>query len=113
MKKSLPIINRFKQTSKLLLATSLLFGMPAAIAQEFSEGNVAVWGTFADDNAAANVYLDSVRVKEGSSSIRLETASGFGTGVRYPASANLNFNASGKTHLGFWLYTENPNAGVA
>ncbi len=112
MKKSLTIINRFKRTSKLLLATSLLFGLPA-IAQEFSEDNVAVWGAFAEDNAAANVYLDSTRVKEGSSSIRLETASGFGTGVRYPASANLNFNATGKTHLGFWFYTENPNAGTA
>ncbi|WP_039913371.1 hypothetical protein [Cellvibrio mixtus] len=112
MKKSLTIINRFKQTSKWLLATSLMCGLPV-IAQEFSEGNVAAWGAFADDNAAANVYLDSARVKDGSSSIRLETASGFGTGVRYPASANLNFNASGKTHLGFWLYTENPNAGVA
>lgn len=112
MKKSLTTINQFKCISRLLLATGLLFGLPVA-AQDYAENNLPAWGKFADDNATANVYLDSVRVKEGSSSIRFETASGFGAGVRYPVTANLNFNATGKTHIGFWLYTENPNAGIA
>lgn len=113
MKKSLAKINQFKRLSKRLLATGLLCSGLPVIAQEYTENNVSAWGNFADDNAAANIYLDSVRVKEGSSSIRFETASGFGAGVRYPAAANLNLNATGKTHFGFWLYTQNPNAGVA
>ncbi len=46
---------------------------------DLAEGNAASWTTFASDNAAASVQNDTVMVREGTSALRFQTASGFDT----------------------------------
>jgi len=93
----------------LLCILSLLVIAPITAAQsvDFAENNAAQWGTFASDNAAASIVNSTVRVKDGSQALLFTTASGFDTGVKYPASPTLNFNASGYNTLTFWEYPEN------
>ncbi len=76
---------------------------------DFSENNAHEWGSFAADSAATSVSNDSSRVRAGTSSIRLDTASGFDTGVRYPAAASAHWDLSTNTHLVFWSYGDNTN----
>lgn len=91
----------------LLPFTIVLTSAALAQSPDFTEGNAAQWSTFASDNATCSTANSNVRVKDGASSILFTTASGFDTGVRYPASANLNFNASAYNHLVFWEWPEN------
>ncbi|HEY1252518.1 MAG TPA: hypothetical protein VGH97_15155, partial [Thermoanaerobaculia bacterium] len=59
----------------------------AALSPDWAEGNASAWGTFAPvDGAATSVANDSSFVRAGSQSIRFDTASGFDTGVVYPAA---------------------------
>ncbi|MFZ4575345.1 MAG: Ig-like domain-containing protein [Phycisphaerales bacterium] len=90
-------------------ALALLAASPLALAQsaDFAEGNAGAWGAFASDNAARSVANSTARVKDGASSILFTTASGFDTGVTFPAAANWNFNASAFNTLVFWEYPEN------
>src|SRR5262249_19214080 len=78
-------------------------------AEEFTDNNAAAWGAFASDNAAVSVTDDATRVRVGASSIRFVTASGFDTGVRYPAAPTAHWDASTNTHLVFWTFADNPN----
>ncbi len=74
---------------------------------DFAEGNAAAWGTFASDGAQRSVENSTERVKDGASGILFTTLSGFDTGVKYPATPTLNFNASAYNTLVFWEYPEN------
>lgn len=76
-------------------------------AQELTEGNASVWGTFASDGAAASVINDSSQVKVGAQSIKFVTQSGFDTGVSYPAAADAQWDLTGKNYLRFWAYAIN------
>ena len=75
-----------------LLSVLVLIGSPGLDlrAAEFTEGNAAAWGAFASDNAAVSVSDDATRVRVGARSIRFVTASGFDTGVQYPAAATAH-----------------------
>lgn len=79
----------------------------AAQSPDFAENNASQWGVFASDNAPASVQNSTARVKDGAASILFTTQSGFDTGVRYPATATLNFDASAYNTLVWWAYPEN------
>jgi hypothetical protein len=81
----------------------------AALPGELTEGNASLWGTFASDAAASSVTDDSTFVKVGSQSIKFVTASGYDTGVTYPAAGNAHWDLTGKDHLAFWVYAINNN----
>jgi flagellar hook assembly protein FlgD len=81
----------------------------AAPTGELTEGNASAWAAFASDGAAASVTDDSSRVQVGSQSIKFVTASGFDTGVRYPASGSAHWNLTGKDYLTIWMYAINSN----
>jgi len=89
------------------MVSSLVLNVGAG---EFSEGNAVAWGAFASDNAAVSVSDDARRVRVGAQSVRLVTASGFDTGVRYPAAPTAHWNASTNTHLAFWTFADNTNS---
>lgn len=90
-----------------LLAISYA-GMAHAQSPDFAENNAAQWGTFAPvDNAVASAVNSTSRVKDGAASILFTTASGFDTGIKYPSTGNLNFNASAYNYLVFWEYPDN------
>lgn len=74
---------------------------------DFAENNAAQWGTFASDNAAASVADSTVRTKDGAASLLFTTASGFDTGVKYPATPSMDFDASAYNTLTWWAYPEN------
>ncbi|MFO0832893.1 MAG: Ig-like domain-containing protein [Phycisphaerales bacterium] len=75
---------------------------------DIAENNAASWAAFAPvDNAARSVADSAAHVKAGAASILFTTASGFDTGVKYPASPTWNFNASAYNFLTFWEYPEN------
>ncbi|MCU1267467.1 MAG: Na-Ca exchanger/integrin-beta4 [Acidobacteria bacterium] len=76
---------------------------------ELTEGNAADWAAFASEGAATSVSNNSARVKVGSQSIYFATASGFDTGVMYPAAANAHWDLSNKNYLVFWAYASNNN----
>ncbi len=76
---------------------------------ELTEGNAAEWATFASDNAITSVSNSGARVKVGSQSIYFTTASGFDTGVKYPATANAHWDLTAKNYLVFWSYAFNNN----
>lgn len=77
---------------------------------ELTEGGASSWGTFASDGKAATVANDSTRFAVGSQSLRFDTASGFDTGVKYPASGSLHWDLTCKTALVFWAYAINANS---
>jgi protocatechuate 3,4-dioxygenase beta subunit len=79
-------------------------------AGELTEGGASSWGMFASDGKAATVANDSTRFAVGSQSLRFDTASGYDTGVKYPASGSLHWDLSGKTGLVFWAYAVNANS---
>ena len=79
-------------------------------AVELTEGNAAAWGVFASDNAAVSVSDDATHTRVGGLSIRFVTASGFDTGVRYPAAPTAHWDASTNTHLVFWTFADNANS---
>jgi trimeric autotransporter adhesin len=85
--------------------------LTAAPSGELTEGNASAWGTFASDGAAASVSDDSSLVKVGSQSLKFVTASGFDTGVKYPASPTVHWDLTGKVLLTFWAYAVNSNGG--
>lgn len=74
---------------------------------DLAENNAAQWSTFASDNAATSVSNSALRIKDGATAILFTTASGFDTGVKYPASPTMNFDASAFNSLTFWEYPEN------
>ncbi len=94
-----------------LLSVLVLIGSPGLNlgAAEFTEGNAAAWGAFASDNAAVSVSDDATRVRVGARSIRFVTASGFDTGVRYPATPTAHWDSRTNTHLVFWTFADNTN----
>jgi hypothetical protein len=93
----------------LVLASALLSRAAAAQTTDLTESNASQWGTFASDGATRSVSDDATRHKAGATSLKLVTASGFDTGVRYPASGNLNWDlgAAGLNFLFIWIYAEN------
>src|SRR5262249_25464018 len=91
----------------LVMIGSFVHGLQAA---EFTEANAAAWGAFALDNVVVSVTDDAMRVRVGARSIRFVTASGFDTGVRYPAALTAHWDASTNTHLVFWTFAENTNS---
>jgi len=78
-------------------------------AADLAEENAAQWGTFADDGAPTATADEFTRVKVGRASVRFDTASGFDTGVTYPATADAHWDLSGLTFLVFWAYAMNEN----
>jgi hypothetical protein len=104
-------MNRMRTAQFCLKLSIVLFAFAENYAVDLAEGNGAVWTTFASDGAAARVSDDSTRVKVGATSIRFETRSGFDAGVRVSCNADAHWNASGKSHLVFWTYAINTNAG--
>ena len=91
------------------LLLPLMLVATRAVSGDLSENNAADWGVFASDEAAASVSNDTSLVRAGSYSLRLDTASGFDTGVTYPADASAHWDLSTNTHLVFWSYGENTN----
>lgn len=90
------------------LLSLLVLSRCVAQSPDFAENNAGQWSAFAPvDNAAASVENSTARVKDGVSAILFTTASGFDTGVRFPSTASLNFNASAYNYLTFWEYPEN------
>src|SRR5690349_9862970 len=88
----------------------LLIGLASSTrAGDLAEGNAADWGTFASDNAAVSVSDETNRIHAGSFSLRLDTASGFDTGVKYPRNPTAHWDVSTNTHLVFWSYGVNTN----
>ena len=79
-------------------------------AQELTENNAALWGTFASDSVAASVTDSATRVKVGSAALHFTTLSGFDTGVIYPKAGNARLNLTGKNFLKFWAYAINNNS---
>ncbi len=73
---------------------------------DLTEGNAAEWQTFASDNAAASVSDDTTKVRDGTASLKFDTASGFDTGVRLPSGAE-NWNLNGYTVIDLWVYGDN------
>jgi hypothetical protein len=90
-----------------LALASALAAAARAQSPDFAENNVGQWTTFASDGAIASVSNDTARIKDGDASIRFVTASGFDTGVKYPAAANLSYDARAYNHLIFWEWPEN------
>lgn len=76
---------------------------------ELTEGNAADWIGFASDGAEVSTADDQTRVRAGRSSVRLDTSSGFDTGVRYPKTADAGWDLRGRTHLVLWVYADNNN----
>src|SRR5262249_5639445 len=76
---------------------------------ELTEGNASQWSSFAEDDAANRVTDDTTHVKVGTYSIHLHTASGFDTGVVYPAAGDAQWNLTGKDFLEFWVYSDDPS----
>jgi hypothetical protein len=103
-----PTVIRFLPA--VLVGLCVLHSRPAeAQTTDLTENNASQWTSFASDGAARTLSNDTTRVKAGASSLRLVTASGFDTGVRYPATGTLNWdlNAAGLNFLFFWVYAEN------
>lgn len=94
----------------MILILGLICGRTVA-AQELTEGNAALWGTFASDGATATVSNDTTRIRVGTKSLKFDTLSGFDTGVRYPATPTADINLTGKNYLVFWTYAINNNIG--
>ncbi len=95
-----------------VVSFSILLGLlliPSSRAADFAEGNAASWSAFASDNAVARVSNDDQRVRIGTRSIRFDTASGFDTGVRFPATATAHWDLRTNTHLVFWTFAVNTN----
>jgi hypothetical protein len=102
------------QFAPVALLAALLLSSPArAQTTDLTENNASQWATFASDNATRSVANDTTKVKAGSASLKFITASGFDTGVRYPATGSLNWNLTtaggggGVNFLFFWVYAEN------
>ena len=84
----------------------------ASLSPDWTEGNASAWGTFAPvDGAATSVVNDTSFVRAGAQSIRFDTASGFDTGVTYPAAGNAHWDLSHKDSIFFWAYALNTNGG--
>jgi hypothetical protein len=81
----------------------------AALPGDWSEGSSSNWAAYAVDSATTTVSSDTTRVKVGANSIKMITASGYETVLKYPATGVLDWGVSGATHLSFWLYAENAN----
>lgn len=68
------------------------------------EWNGFDWDGFASDGADLSVSDETWLVKSGSASIRLDTQSGFDTGLFYPALPTAHWDLTGMTTLVFWEY---------
>ena len=84
----------------------------ATLPNELTEGNASAWGSFAPaDGAVTSVTNDATFVRAGAQSIRFDTASGFDTGVVYPAAGNAHWDLSHTDSIFFWAYALNSNGG--
>ncbi|RMG42396.1 MAG: hypothetical protein D6718_13925 [Acidobacteria bacterium] len=83
----------------------VLAGAPPA--DDACERNASEWGAFASDGAPAEVVDEESRVQVGEASVRLDTESGFDTGLYYPRSGEAHWDLSGMTTLAFWEYGMN------
>jgi RHS repeat-associated protein len=84
---------------------TLLVSRPIATG-ELTEGNSSDWAAFASDSAATSLSDDASHVRVGSASLKLVTASGGDTGIRYPATGQLGWDLSQGVFLSFWAYIE-------
>ncbi|MGI9023252.1 MAG: hypothetical protein ACR2HV_08505 [Acidimicrobiales bacterium] len=78
-----------------------------ALAADLTEGNAAAWGSFASDGAVTSVHDDGARVRVGASSLRLDTQSGYDTGIAYPASGVVHLDVRAKNYFSFSTYAIN------
>lgn len=74
---------------------------------DFSEADAVSWATFTSDGTAASVKAEAAQTVVGAQSLRFDSACGFNTGVRYPATGDAHWNLSGKKWLTFWFYAVN------
>src|SRR5262245_53648749 len=74
---------------------------------DLTEGTASSWGTFASDGATAVVSDDTTHVRVGSRSLKLTTASGFDTGIRYTLPAGDSWDLTALDNLTFWTFGDN------
>lgn len=101
-------VRRFNSLAVERLECRLPFSVDVPLG-DLAEGNAASWTTFASDNAATSIQNQTVKVREGTSGLRFQTASGFDTGVRLPAPAE-KWNLSNVNLFEFWVYGQNTNS---
>ena len=105
-------MNRTRPVTLLLL----VLATPCALAgppptDDACEDNAADWGAFASDGAATTVLDETGLVQVGRAAIRLDTESGFDTGLTYPKDASAHWDVTAMTMLVFWEYgiNDTPN----
>ena len=84
---------------------SLLISQPLPTG-ELTEGNASDWTSFASDSAATSLTDDTSHVRSGTHSLKLVTASGGDTGIRYPAVGQVHWDLTSRAFLTFWAYIE-------
>ena len=84
---------------------------PTFSVPDLAESNASDWTTFASDNAATSVADSVGYVRSGAESILFTTASGFDTGLAYPASSDAGWQLSDDHRLEFHGFAQNPNIG--
>lgn len=80
------------------------------VSEDLAEGTAPLWRTFASDGAASSVVDDSAETRSGASALRFDTASGFDTGLVFPAPTNVRWDLSDVRTLTFWVRAENTEA---
>jgi subtilase family serine protease/methionine-rich copper-binding protein CopC/type 1 glutamine amidotransferase len=76
---------------------------------DLTEDNAGRWSVSASDDAESLLFDDPARVRSGSSSLRLETQSGFDVAWKYPATENADWDLSAGGLIQASFYAENPN----
>ena len=92
-------------------ASAVLTVLPTPFPNDSCEGNATNWSAFWPDweAASAGTSDSTEHVKEGTSSVRFDTGSGFDTGVKFPKNADAHWDLRNVGWLSFWTYAENAN----
>jgi hypothetical protein len=79
--------------------------------RELTEGNASSWGSFSFDNVATGTADETATafVKQGSQSVKFDTASEHDTGVKFPAVPVPNLHVAGMNYFVFWAYAQSSN----
>jgi Ca2+-binding RTX toxin-like protein len=95
-----------------IYTANILYATPSQNSEyfNFAEFDVNAWQAFAADGALTRLSNDTSLVKEGQASIKFETQSGFDTGVKITAPADIYWDVSGDNIFTFWIYAINNNA---
>lgn len=88
-----------------------VLGSVQAAGVDLAEGYAAAWSAIASDGAATALHDDRSQVRAGSSSLRLETASGSDVALLYPADRSAAWDLSGGGSIEASYFAVNPNLG--